>query len=72
VAGRNWLFSPNRTFGTEWQTWPDPEPGPTMPGGAGAPVRPAVRPFEAYPIDLAAIRRPDAPAQSLAAKAGDR
>jgi plastocyanin len=72
VAGRNWLFSPNRTFGTEWKTWPDPEPGESMPGGAGAPVRPAVRPFEAYPIDLASIRRPDPPATTLAAKAGDR
>ena len=72
VAGRNWLFSPNRTFGTEWKTWPEPEPGPTMPGGASAPVRPAVHPFESYPIDLASIRRPTGPSQSLAAKAGDR
>ncbi len=71
-AGRNWLFSPNRTFGTEWQTWPEPEPGPSMPGGAAAPVRPAVRPYESYPLDLAAIRRPTGVGPALAAKTGGR
>jgi hypothetical protein len=43
-----------------------------MPGGADAPVRPAVRPFAGYVVDLAAIQTPlgDLPAHVIARLAG--
>lgn len=41
---------------------PVPEPQPTMPEGANAPVIPAVDVFASYPLDLAAITIPALPA----------
>jgi plastocyanin len=40
---------------------PKPGPQPQMPGGADAPVRPAVDVFASHPVDLAAIGVPDLP-----------
>ena len=49
---------PNAPVGsTPW-----PEPQDQMPGGATAPVRPAVNVFASYPLDLAALTVPDLPA----------
>lgn len=70
VAGRNALFSPRPRFGDEWKAWPKPGPQPTMPGGAAAPVRPPVRPFEEFPLDLASIRRPTGDRAVIASRAG--
>ena len=68
-AGRNNLFSPRASFGDEYKRMPHPAPQPQMPGGAGAPVRPAVRPFEAFPLDVERIPLPAAPAPSVVATA---
>ena len=71
VEGRNALFSPRPRFGDEWKTWPRPGPEPSMPGGASAPVRPAFKPFEHYPLQLESIRRPElTPGTVVAGKAG--
>ena len=40
---------------------PKPPPQPQMPGGANAPVVPAVEVFAGYPLDLSAIAVPDLP-----------
>lgn len=40
---------------------PKPPPQPQMPGGAAAPVRPAVNVFADYPLDMDAITVPDLP-----------
>ncbi len=40
---------------------PKPPPQAQMPGGAGAPVVPAVEVFAGYPLDLSAITVPDLP-----------
>jgi len=44
---------------TWWKTVPHPDPQPTMPLGADAPVRPPVHPFDGYPVDLEAIVTPE-------------
>ncbi len=43
---------------------PKPGPQPQMPGGADAPVRPAVDVFINYPLDIDAITVPDMPADA--------
>ena len=68
-AGRNNLFSPRASFGDEYKRMPHPAPQPQMPGGAGAPVRPAVKPFEAFPLDVDRITLPSAPEGSVVASA---
>ena len=71
IAGRNALFRPRDRFGDEWKTWPRPGPEPGLPGGAGAPVRPPVEPFEAYPLDLERVTLPaDSGRRLLAARSG--
>lgn len=65
--GRNSLFSPRESFGEEYKTMPHPEPQPTMPGGADAPVRPALKPFESFPLDVDKIQMPK-PATSVVAR----
>ncbi|MDX1447451.1 MAG: right-handed parallel beta-helix repeat-containing protein [Acidimicrobiia bacterium] len=42
---------------------PKPGPQPQMPGGAEAPVAPAVDVLASYPLDLAALQVPDLPAE---------
>ncbi|MCC7411882.1 MAG: right-handed parallel beta-helix repeat-containing protein [Gammaproteobacteria bacterium] len=42
----------------DWRDRPVPPPQPVMPGGADAPVRPALHPFADYGIDADAIARP--------------
>jgi hypothetical protein len=66
--GRNDLFRPRASFGEEYKTMPHPEPQPTMPGGADAPVKPAVKPFEKYPIDVDKIPMPKPPSNVVAAR----
>jgi hypothetical protein len=73
-AGRAALFQSTHTPAntTWWREVPHPAPQPPMPGGTDAPVRPAVRPFAGYVVDLAAIRTPlgDLPAHVIARLAG--
>ena len=64
--GRKSLFRPRDRFGDEYKSMPHPEPQPTMPGGADAPVKPAVKPFEKFPIDVDKIAMPK-PATSVVA-----
>ena len=50
----------------DYKNRPLPPPQPTMPGGADAPVRPAVHVFEGLKLNLAAIRTPENVAQNAA------
>jgi plastocyanin len=45
----------------DYRDRPVPPPQPAMPGGADAPVIPAVHAFDDFKLDLAAIRTPPAP-----------
>ena len=67
--GRNSLFSPRESFGDEYKRMPHPEPQPSMPGGAAAPVRPPVKPFEAFALDVDRIQLPKPAADSVIALA---
>ncbi len=58
MAQLKMLFGGRDRFGDEWKTWPRPALQPSMPGGAAAPVRPAVKPFAGYPLELDRIKRP--------------
>jgi hypothetical protein len=71
-AGRNSLFNARDKFGDEWQTWPKPGPEPSMPNAATAPARPALHPFNGYPLELDKIARPDLPPSSVVATRGGR
>ncbi len=46
--------------GDEWKSNPHPGPQPEMPGGADAPVRPAVRPYHDYPLNITSVGLPPA------------
>jgi parallel beta-helix repeat protein len=73
LRGRASLFSGGHTPSTVtwWKKVPHPAPQAGLPGGAAAPVRPAVKPFERYPLDLAAIQIPRAePPTRVAGRAG--
>ncbi len=67
VAGRAAFFRPREKFDDSWKHWAKPEPQPQLPGGADAPVRPAVDPFAGYPINVDAIRLPSPPRTVIAA-----
>jgi parallel beta-helix repeat protein len=69
-AGRNNLFSPRRSFGDEWKRMPHPEPQPQLPGGADAPVRPPLKPFESFPLDVDKIQTPKPPVGAVVAATG--
>ena len=68
TMGRKSLFRPRDRFGDEYKTMPHPEPQPTMPGGASAPVTPAVKPFEKFPIDVDKIQMPKPATNVVAAR----
>src|SRR5262249_3193651 len=52
------LFGGRDRFGDEWKTWRRPALQRSMPGGAGAPVEPAITPFAGHPLELDRIKRP--------------
>jgi hypothetical protein len=54
----------------DYKTRPSPPPQPNMPGGANAPVRPALHAFDEHPLALDAIRVPTASEAALAATPG--
>lgn len=58
VAENGLGLRPDPTVGSA----PDPAPRPSMPGGAGAPVEPAIDVFASRKVDLAAVGVPDLPA----------
>ena len=72
ISGRNRIFSGRHEFGEEWKTWPRPEPQASMPGGAAAPVRPPLHPFDGYPLGLDRIQRPTTAPRLVIAATGRR
>ena len=62
---------PPRSTIEEVAAMPVPPPQPQMPGGADAPVVPAVHPFEDYALDIDSVQLPQGAAQ-VAATLSDR
>ena len=65
VEGNRGL-APEREVGSA----PTPGPQPSLPGGAGAEVHPAVNVFASFPLDLASISVPDSPGIAVTQQKG--